>query len=133
MADAASLHREMVELVERKDFAGLRDLYHPDYRYWSADGQEGGIDAGVAVAETYTAAFPDIQLEITSELSTGDRSVVEFTARGTHQGELDGIAPTGRSVEVQVCNLIEVRDGKIVLEREYFDSASMLRQLGIGE
>jgi steroid delta-isomerase-like uncharacterized protein len=131
MADALGLHREMIELVERRDFDRLRDLYAADYEYWSNDGTAGGIDAAIEVAQTYTSAFPDMKFEIVHETSCGDVSVVEFVARGTHKGELAGIAATGKTAEVAVCNIIEVADGKIRREREYFDQLSMMQQLGV--
>lgn len=51
--------------------------------------------------------------------------------RGTHQGELDGIAATGRSIQLHGCNVIEVADGRIVREREYFDTMALMAQLGV--
>lgn len=134
MADTSSIHHEMFDCVRQRDFTRLRELYHRDYRYEGSDGTAGGIDVGVAVAETYTLAFPDLTFEIRHEIPCGEHtSVIEFTASGTHRGPLEGIAPTGRRVEIDVCNVIEVRDGKIAVEREYYDSLSMLRQLGVAE
>ena len=133
MSDAAQKQREMVEAVRSRDFDGLRALYHPDYSYMGADGIEmQGADAGVDVAKTYTTAFPDLELEVRHQFSAGDDvAIMEFTARGTHEGELEGIAPTGKSVEIFVCNVLEVRDDKILREREYFDALSLMRQLGV--
>jgi predicted ester cyclase len=131
MADAASIHLEMFEAVQTFDFDRLRDLYHADYEYSGSDGTVGGIDVGVGVAETYTRAFPDLTFAIDHQTSCGDTSVIELTARGTHQGELEGIAPTGKAVEVVVCNIIDVKDGKVYREREYFNALSMMQQLGV--
>lgn len=134
MADTSSIHHEMFECVQRRDFSHLRDLYHHDYRYEGADGTVGDADVGIEIAQMYTSAFPDLAFEIRHELSCGENvSVIEFRASGTHRGPLEGIAPTGRRVEVDVCNVIEVRDGRIAVEREYFDTMSMLRQLGVAE
>jgi limonene-1,2-epoxide hydrolase len=41
------------------------------------------------------------------------------------------INPTNRRINVPVCDIIEVRDGKIYSEREYYDVANMMQQLGI--
>jgi steroid delta-isomerase-like uncharacterized protein len=131
MADAASIHVEMVETVQARDVDRLRDLYHLDYSYWGADGTTGGADVGLAVAEMYATAFPDLTLTIDHQTSCGDVSVVEFTARGTHLADLDGLPATGKSVEVPVCNIIEVKDGKILREREYFNALAMMQQLGV--
>jgi len=42
-----------------------------------------------------------------------------------------GLAPTHRAVTIKICNVMELRDGKMHREREYFDMASMLSQLGV--
>jgi steroid delta-isomerase-like uncharacterized protein len=133
MADAATVHREMFKAVENQDFGKLRALYHPEYTYMSGDGvEQKGADAGVAVAEMYTKAFQDLSFEIRNQFTpSSDVSIIEFTARGTHKEELEGIPATGRQVEVVVCNVIEVRDGKIYREREYYDALSMMQQLGV--
>jgi steroid delta-isomerase-like uncharacterized protein len=123
----------MWDAVNNKDFEGLRSLYHSDYTYTGTDGQEHkGAEAGVAVAQTYTSAFPDLSFEVRRQYDCGAGvSITEVTGRGTHQGELEGIAPTGRQVEGFACNIIEVRDGKIYRERDYFDRLALLEQLGI--
>ncbi len=133
MNDAQSLQLEMLEALRARDLAWLRGLLDPDYVYMSADGiEQKGPDAGVAVAETYLRAFPDLEFEIRHHYAAGpDVSILELTARGTHQAMLEGIPATGRAVEVFVCNIIEVQDGRIVREREYFDGLSVMRQLGV--
>ena len=55
---------------------------------------------------------------------------MEFIGKGTHNGDLMGVAPTGRHVSLPVCNVIEIRDGKILAEREYMDVMTMMAQLG---
>jgi Predicted ester cyclase len=86
----------------------------------------------VGVSQMYLDAFPDLTFEIRNRYGCGENvSVLEFTAQGTHQGELQGIPPAGRAANVLVSDIIELRDGKTVSEREYFDSMSMLQQLGV--
>jgi len=132
MTNAAELHRQMWETTQAQDYQGLRRLYHQDYTYTGGDGQEHqGADAGVAVAETYLAAFPDMTFQVQGQIAEGDTSCMELVIRGTHTDDLDGIAPTGKEVEIVVCNVVETADGKILREREYFDNHSLLRQLGV--
>jgi steroid delta-isomerase-like uncharacterized protein len=135
MADAAALQLEMLDALNCRDFTRLGSLYHPDYVYMTSDGTEHkGGEAGVAVAELYTRAFPDLTFEIRHRFApSSDVAILELTARGTHRAELDGIPATGRSVEVVVCNIVEAQDGLIVREREYYDSLSIMRQLGVFE
>jgi steroid delta-isomerase-like uncharacterized protein len=132
MADAAGIHVEMLECVNKRDLARFRELLHPDYTYTGADGVEHeGPDAGVGVVETFTTAFPDLILNLNQHHSCGEVSVIEFTARGTHHAALEAIPPTGKSIEVVVCDVVEVRDGKVYREREYFDQMTMMQQLGV--
>lgn len=87
--------------------------------------------------QSYAEAFPDSRVEIGSVVADGDRVVVEFTARGTQTGPLavpgGEIPATRRSIEVPLCEVLEVRGGRIARGRSYWDSASMLRQLGVLE
>lgn len=134
MADVASIHREMFDVVQHRDVTRLRDLYHAEYTYRGPDGEQGDAEAGVAIAETYLTAFPDLTFTVEHQFIPDETtSVIELTARGTHQGELEGIAPTGKPVQLVGCNVIEVADGKIRREREYFDTMSLMVQLGVVE
>ena len=131
MANPSEIHGEVLGAWNRRDWDKMRSFYHDDYTYTGPDGQElVGPDAGVELARSYAEAFPDGKIEITSVCVSGDTAVAEFVARGTHQGELMGVAPTGKPIEIRVCNVAEVRDGKVYREREYMDMMTMLVQIG---
>jgi steroid delta-isomerase-like uncharacterized protein len=124
--------REYTGAWNSRNFDRMRDLMHPDYTYTGGDGQEQrGPEAGLAVVRMFATAFPDGRIDITNIREAGDTIVVEFIGRGTHRGDLMGIAPTGKSITIPVCNVLEMRDGKIYREREYMDMATMLTQLGV--
>jgi steroid delta-isomerase-like uncharacterized protein len=133
VSEATDLQEKMWDTVRNQDFEALRALYHPDYSYTGPDGQEHkGADAGIAVAQMYMSAFPDMSFEFRRKYACGeDVSITEVTVRGTHQGELQGISPTGRQIEGFLCNIIDVRDGKIYRERDYYDNMALLSQLGV--
>jgi predicted ester cyclase len=57
--------------------------------------------------------------------------ITEFIGSGTHDGALMDIPATGKKVSMPVCNIIEVRQGKVYAEREYTDMAHLLRQIGV--
>ncbi len=132
MQEAADLHREMFAAAEAHDFERMRDLFAADYVYVGTDGVEQGVDASVAVAETFTRAFPDLRIEIRHQHAPSDGvSILEITVRGTHQDELEGVPATGKEIEVVGCNVIEAENGKIVHERDYYDVMSVMQQLGV--
>ena len=78
----------------------------------------------------YRAAFPDVILTIDQQVAEGDTVVTRWTARGTHEGELMGIAPTGKQVTVTGVTIERVVDGKIVEGNDQWDALGLLQQLG---
>lgn len=132
MSKASDIHRELLGAWNRRDFSAYRDLLHPEYTYTGGDGKElkGGPALGEHIGRMYAEAFPDGKLEITKVYAQGDTAIAEFVARGTHGGELMGIAPSGRSLDLPICNVIELRDGKVYREREYMDMMHMMVQIG---
>jgi steroid delta-isomerase-like uncharacterized protein len=134
MANPESIAREAFEAINRNDMATFKSLLHPDYSYRGPDGQvqSGGPDAGIAVVQMYRTAFPDdMKADVQRVHSSGDTAIVEFIGTGTHKGDLAGIAPTGRKVEMPIITVLEIKDGKVYAEREYMDSAYMMQQLGV--
>jgi steroid delta-isomerase-like uncharacterized protein len=107
---------------------------HPQYSYTGGDGQEQrGPDAGVAVGQMFATAFPDGRIDIKTLRSDGDYVTAEFLGTGTHKGDLMGIAPTNKKISIPVCDVIELRDGKIYREREYMDMHHMMTQMGVAK
>lgn len=90
------------------------------------------VEGHEAMRQTYVrifAAFPDIQVDILELLEDGPRAVVEWRFRGTMLGEFAGHPPNQRSFDMRGCEVFEVRDGKIVSQRGYWDKATMFSQL----
>ena len=132
MSDPASIAREYLECVNRRDFDRVRQLFDSGYSYTGGDGQrQDGPQAGIDFVQMYLSAFPDAKSEIRQVHTACDTAVLEFIARGTHTGDLMAIAPTGRKVEMPVCTVLDIRNGKITAEREYFDMLHMMQQLGV--
>jgi steroid delta-isomerase-like uncharacterized protein len=90
-----------------------------------------GRDGYRQAMQIYLAAFPDLHFSIDQLLSSGDYAVTRYTATGTHQGDLMGIAPTNRRVETHGCSVVEIKNGKVVRSWVYWDTGHLLRQLGV--
>jgi steroid delta-isomerase-like uncharacterized protein len=80
--------------------------------------------------EMYRGAFPDSRIEFGELIAEGDLVAGPWRATGTHQGELMGIAPTGKSISITGMGMDRVRDGKIVESWGNWDTLGMLAQLG---
>ncbi len=55
---------------------------------------------------------------------------VGLIGAGTHDGDFQGIPASGRKVSMPVITVLDVKDGKIVAEREYMDMAHLMQQIG---
>ena len=132
MSDATSIAREYLDAWNRRDWARYRDILHPEYTYTGGDGKaQKGQDVGLAVGQMFATAFPDGRIDVQSVHATGNVAIAEFTGRGTHTGDLMGIAPTGRPISIPVCEIYDLRDGKIYAERQYMDMMHLMQQLGV--
>jgi len=78
---------------------------------------------------TYRAAFPDARITVEQQLAEGDLVATRWTGRGTHDGELMGISPTGKRVTVSGLTISRLEGDKIVEEFQNWDTFGMLQQL----
>ena len=88
--------------------------------------------------QRFVIAFPDTHFKVHSVVSQGDQVFIHWTVSGTQAERLATVTgrtipPTRRRATVSGVLLTEVRDGKIVRERWYWDQLSLLDQLGIME
>ncbi len=132
MKDSKTIMQQYVDAMSAHNINRVRELLHSKYSYTSSDGKkQEGIQAGIDIATMYMNAFPDLELDVKNIYTVGNVVVAEFICQGTQKGKIMDIAPTGRKIELPVCDIVEVRDGKIYAEREYFDAAAMMHQLGV--
>jgi steroid delta-isomerase-like uncharacterized protein len=78
----------------------------------------------------FTSAFPDSQISVESCIAEGDTAVLRWMLTGTHQGEFQGIPPTGRTVKFRGIEFNRFVDGKLVEHSCNFDNIAMLQQIG---
>jgi predicted ester cyclase len=91
------------------------------------DGAEGLRRAAVM----FRAALPDWHSVPDQMVAEGDVVVERFIARGTHRGELMGVAPTGKAIVLAGINVFRIDGDKIVERWGRLDELGLLRQLGL--
>jgi steroid delta-isomerase-like uncharacterized protein len=124
--------REHMESENRHEFdVTMRTFDHPRYELiGTGDIFDGEVEVAAYFDESRTA-FPDQRNELIALYHSDDAVIVEFMLRGTHEGSFRGLPPTGRSFECRMASLFVFEEHRLVCERVYFDSATILRQLGI--
>ena len=117
-------HKQMmIELFEQ--VWGKGDIEAADKFYAPGDTLQGIKQFG----RKLYASFPDWQVTINDMVAEGDKIVVYWTGRGTHQGEWQGVAPTGRYISVSGMDIEYLSGGRIVNEEGIVDMMEMMGQL----
>jgi predicted ester cyclase len=79
----------------------------------------------------FRRAFPDFRMEVVDLVAEGDKVVAHFKCSGTHQGEWQGRAPTGRRFEgIDEIYIFQVAQGRLQGAVAVEDNLSRMRQLG---
>lgn len=78
------------------------------------------------------AAFPDFTFEILQVTASKENAAVRWRATGTFNGtgRFEGMRPNGSSMEIEGCDMLTIRDGKIVANFAYLNGTDLARQLG---
>jgi steroid delta-isomerase-like uncharacterized protein len=124
--------REHMDSENRHDFdATLKTFDHPRYEIIATGDVYDGAEEVSEYYRTSRAAFPDQRNENVVLHHADDGVIVEFDLLGTHEGELRGIAPTGKSFRCRMAAffLFEPGTDRIAIERVYFDQATIAAQL----
>lgn len=126
------VRRYVVDVISRGDLDAIPEIYSENYvNHTTLAGgvvrRPGGV-RNVAVA--FRTGFPDVNVTIDDVIAVGDKVVTRATGFGTHTGEFQGMAPTGRKIEVRIISIFRIAHGKIVERWENMDTLILLKQIG---
>jgi steroid delta-isomerase-like uncharacterized protein len=125
-----------VERYNASDLDAVMDLYAEDSVQLMPDGVFEGRSAIRERLAQELNAFSELAHRVESFVEQGDAFADEWTFVGTHTGPItlpDGteVPPTGRRVEIRGMELVQVRDGKIVVDNLYYDNMASAVRLGL--
>jgi steroid delta-isomerase-like uncharacterized protein len=124
--------RGVFEAWERGDLDALDELVaadavdHDPQNPHAGEGLEG-LKKTIAM---YREAFPDVGFTIEEQVAEGDLVATRWTATGTHEGELMGMQPSGKSSTVTGMAIDRIESGKVVESWGNWDTLGMLQQIG---
>jgi len=130
--DITATTRRAYDLLNAGDIDGFGELMADDFvEHEEMPGLAPTKEGVLAMFRMYLAAFPDMQMHAEEVLVSGDKTVTRARATGTHQGELMGMPPTGKSVDVKLIDIMQFNDAGMVREHwGLMDMFSMMQQLG---
>lgn len=132
--EAEQLASAYVEAWNKQDYSAIPDLVSESVVVHNPTASEGvvrGREALEAFMQGVVAGFPDFQVSILGMLADDHRVMYEAELTMTHEGEFEGIPPTGREVAVREMANCHIADGRIQEYRVYFDQQAVFKQLGL--
>jgi predicted ester cyclase len=125
-----------VERYNAGDLDGVMETYAEDAVQIMPEGTFRGRSAIRERLARDLIACPDIAWTVLSFVEQGDAFADEWSFVATHTGPFalpDGteLPPSGKRIELRGMELVEVRDGKIVVDNLYYDNMAVMGQLGL--
>jgi steroid delta-isomerase-like uncharacterized protein len=123
-------HRRIFEEAWNKgDLDVLDEIVAPNFVNHGLNAPPGreGLKQFFAI---FLAAFPDVHMTVEDALAQDDKTVIRWTATGTHQGDLMGIAPTGKAINVSGIAIDRHEEGLIAESWDAWDAQAMWQQIG---
>lgn len=131
-AEAQKLTDNLVRILSNGELELIDETFDPMVRMRSpvVPQEVVGIGNFRMFAQANRMAFPDLAIDISSLILDGDTVVARFTLKGTHQGPLLGMAPTGRSFQVPGVAVARIENGKILEWQDYWNAMELYGALG---
>ncbi|MGB6865835.1 MAG: ester cyclase [Candidatus Aminicenantaceae bacterium] len=125
--------RNVFDGLNKQNEAVYEEFYSPEYGWYFPANNPKALtrEEEAGFVKLLWAAFPDIRWEIAEMIASGDTVMVRFTVSGTHEGEYQGLPPTGNKWETGGVWTARIKDGKLIEVREEADVLGWMQQLGM--
>jgi steroid delta-isomerase-like uncharacterized protein len=131
-AHKAILRRFLTEAFEKGNLKAVDELIDDNFVDHTPPPNIPSNKAGLRQTVTmFRSAFPDLRMTIEDIIEEGPKVAVRLVTHGTHKGAIMGVAPTGRTVNVNEEHFLRFADGKIAEHWGVEDTLGMMQQLGI--
>jgi steroid delta-isomerase-like uncharacterized protein len=127
----AIILRLFEEVWSHGDLAVADEMVDPNMvDHVTRPGNPIGLAGYKQTVTMFRNAFPDLAITSDDQIAVGDKVAVLWTARGTHLGELMGVAPTGKRIEVRGMYLYRFAGGKVAERAGARDMLGLMQQIG---
>jgi len=130
-ANKAIVRRYLEEAWNQRNVGIIDELMATNYaRYLGGQASPLDREGQKQRIASFHQALPDVHLTIEDLVAEGDKVVFRITIRGTQEGPLMGVAPTGRQVTFSAIDIARLAEDKIVEHWGQMDPFGLLQQLG---
>ena len=131
-ANLAATQRWGAEVASAGKYDVLDEILSPNFiDHDPAPDQGPGIEGLKGFFREMRSAFPDLKAEPVEVVGTEAHVAMRYTLSGTHQGEFQGVPPTGKSFKVAALQMARFDDGRCIEHWGSTDELGMMKQLGI--
>ena len=124
----ALARRIFEEAASQGNYAVIDEAIAPTFVYRASALPDSHGPTGLKEFFTgHRTTTPDIHYAIEEVVAEGEKVVVCWTVTGTHEGELRGIAPTGKSLKTDGITIFRFANGYIVDGRAVWDALAFLQ------
>ncbi len=129
----AIVRRLFEELWNKGNLSVADQLFSPNYAHHDPSTPDfgRGPESERKRATLYRTAFPDLQLTIEDIIAEGETVMARWSCRGTHKGDLSGIAPTGKQFTISGVTIARLTNGKLAEGYVNWDALGLMQQLGV--
>ena len=127
------IRRSFDELWNKRNLSVADELFNPYYAHHDPSTSDvgRGPESEKNRATLYRTAFPDLRLTIEDIIAEGETVMARWSCRGTHKGDLSGIAPTGKQVTISGESIARFTGGKMAEGWVNWDALGLMQQLGV--
>lgn len=127
------IRRLFTELWNDGDLSVADQLFTPNYTHHDPATPDfgRGPESEKKRAALYRTAFPDLRLTIENIIAEGDTVMTRWSCHATHKGDLSGIAPTGKRVDLTGFTAARLSGGKLAEGWVNWDALGLMQQLGV--
>jgi steroid delta-isomerase-like uncharacterized protein len=118
-----------LQCINDRKFSLVNQLLHPEFKHHGFGGN--GPEGFKQVINSFTDAFPDMQIQLLDIIAEGDKVVTRGSWKGTHMGTFMGLPGTSKKVETEYIDVWKLRDGKCIENWVQMDIAGLMQQLGM--
>ena len=132
-SNKAIVRRLFEEVWNKGNLQVADELFGPNYAHHDPSTPDvgRGPEGEKKRATLYRNAFQDLRLTIEELFADGETVAVRWNCRGTHKGELSGIAPTGKQISITGISIARFAGGKMVEGWVSWDALGLMQQLGV--